>query len=167
MASIEKSIEVDVPVRTAYDQWTQFEDFPSFMEGVKEVRQLDDKHLLWRAEILGRDVEWTADILQQIPDQRIAWHSTSGARNGGSVTFVPMGTAKTRLHLTIDYEPNGAAEATASAIGLVSNRVERDLERFKKFIEERGRATGQWRGEIENEFVMRPASGSSPRRSSN
>jgi uncharacterized membrane protein len=158
MASIEQSIDVDVPVRTAYDQWTQFEEFPAFMEGVKEVRQLDDKHLHWRAEVLGKDVEWTADIVQQIPDERITWRSTSGAKNGGTITFVPQGAAKTKLQLRIEYEPEGAAESTASAIGLVSQRVAGDLARFKDFIEKRGRATGEWRGEIHGQDVTRRAS---------
>jgi len=153
MAAVEKSIDVDVPVRTAYNQWTQFEDFSRFMEGVKEVRQLDDKRLHWRAEILGKDVEWTAEITQQIPDKRITWRSTSGAFNAGSISFEPLGAEKTRLRLRIEYEPEGAAEKTGSAIGLVSARVERDLERFKDFIEGQGHETGAWRGEIHGQEV--------------
>jgi len=155
MAAVEKKIDVDVPVRTAYDQWTQFEDFARFMEGVKEVRQLDDKRLHWRAEILGKDVEWTAEITQQIPDQRITWKSTSGAPNAGSVSFEPLGPEKTRIKLRLEYEPEGAAEKTGSAIGLFSARVEGDLERFKDFIEDRGHATGAWRGEIHGQQVSR------------
>ena len=153
MAAVEKTIDVDVPVRTAYNQWTQFEDFSRFMEGVKEVRQLDDKRLHWRAEILGKDVEWTAEITQQIPDKRITWRSTSGAFNAGSVSFEPLAAEKTRLKLRIEYEPEGAAEKTGSAIGLVSARVERDLERFKDFIEGQGHETGAWRGEIHGQEV--------------
>ena len=153
MAAVEKSIDVDVPVRTAYNQWTQFEDFSRFMEGVKEVRQLDDKRLHWRAEILGKDVEWTAEITQQIPDKRITWRSTSGAFNAGSISFESLGAEKTRLRLRIEYEPEGAAEKTGSAIGLVSARVERDLERFKDFIEGQGHETGAWRGEIHGQEV--------------
>lgn len=148
MASIEKTIEVDVPLRTVYNQWTQFEDFPKFMEGVKEVRQLDDKRLHWRAEVLGKDVEWYAEITQQIPDERITWKSTSGAKNAGSIAFQPTGPAKTKLTLRLEYEPEGAAQTSGSAIGLVNLRVDGDLRRFKKFIEERGHESGQWRGEI-------------------
>ena len=148
MAWIEKTIDVDVPVRTAYNQWTQFEEFPRFMEGVKEVRQLDDKTLHWHAEVLGRDVEWLAEITQQIPDERITWRSTSGARNAGSISFRPLATDSTRLTLRLEYEPHGAAEASGSGLGLVSMRIEGDLKRFKNFIEERGHETGQWRGEI-------------------
>ena len=155
MAAVEKTIDVDVPVRTAYDQWTQFEDFARFMEGVKEVRQLDDKHLHWHAEILGKDLEWNAEITQQIPDKRITWKSTSGAHNAGSIAFEPLGAAQTRLKLRIEYEPEGAAEKTGSAMGLVSARVEGDLQRFKDFIEDRGHATGAWRGEIHGQEVSR------------
>ncbi len=153
MTQIEKGIDIDVPVRTAYNQWTQFEDFPSFMEGVKEVRQLDEKRLLWRAEVMGKDVEWTADIVQQIPDERITWRSTTGAKNAGSIAFAPIGSDKTHVTLRFEFEPQGAAETAASALGLVSARVEGDLKRFKKFIEERGGATGGWRGEIHGQRV--------------
>jgi uncharacterized membrane protein len=153
MTAIEKGIDIDVPVRTAYNQWTQFEEFPSFMEGVKEVRQIDDKHLLWRAEVLGKDVEWMADITQQIPDERITWRSTSGAKNAGSIAFAPLGPDRTHLTLRIEVEPHGTAEVAGSALGLVSARVEGDLKRFKKFIEERGRETGKWRGEIHGDRV--------------
>jgi uncharacterized membrane protein len=155
MATIEKSTDVDVPVRTAYNQWTQFESFPLFMEGVKEVRQLDDKRLHWRAEVAGKDVEWTAEIVQQIPDQRITWRSTSGAANAGSISFAPLADAKTRVTLRMEYDPEGAAQTTGSALGLVSARIEGDLRRFKKFIEERGQETGQWRGEIHGSSVTR------------
>jgi uncharacterized membrane protein len=148
MAHIEESIEVDVPVRTAYNQWTQFEDFPAFMEGVKEVRQLDDKHLVWRAEIGGKDVEWTAEITQQEPDRRIAWRSTSGATNAGSVSFYSVGANRTKITLRLEYEPEGMQEKTGDALGVVRRRVAGDLERFSGFIEKRGRETGAWRGEI-------------------
>lgn len=153
MASIEKSIDVTAPVRQVYNQWTQFEDFPRFMEGVKEVRQLDDKRLEWHAEILGKDLTWNAEIVQQIPDQRITWKSTSGAQNAGSVAFTSLDPAHTKITLRLDYDPEGAAETTASALGLVNARVDGDLRRFKKFIEERGAATGGWRGEIHGDQV--------------
>ena len=148
MANIERSVQVDVPVRTAYDQWTQFEEFPRFMEGVKEVRQLDDTHLRWRAEIAGKDEEWDAVIAEQIPDERVSWHSTSGAHNAGVVTFHRIADGVTRVMLQIDYEPEGMVGHAGNMLGMVSRRVEGDLERFKKFIEERGRATGGWRGEV-------------------
>jgi uncharacterized membrane protein len=148
MATIEKSIEVDVPVRTAYNQWTQFEAFPQFMEGVREVRQLDDKTLGWRAEIGGKDEEWVAEITEQVPDQRIAWRARSGKRNAGVVTFHRIADHRTRIMLQLDYEPEGAVENIGDALGVVSRRVEGDLQRFKEFIESRGRETGAWRGEI-------------------
>lgn len=148
MASIEKSIEVRVPVHTAYNQWTQFEEFPRFMEGVREVRQIDDTHLQWRAEIGGKDEAWDAVITEQIPDERIAWKNTSGARNAGVVTFHKIDSETTKLMLQIDYEPQGAIESIGSALGVVANRVQGDLERFKEFVETRGVATGGWRGEV-------------------
>jgi len=148
MATIEKSIDVDVPVRTAYNQWTQFEEFPRFMEGVQEVRQLGDRRLQWRASIGGKEKQWTAEIAEQIPDDRIAWRSTSGARNAGVVTFHRLSDTKTRLMLQLEYDPEGAVENVGDAVGAVSRRVAGDLERFKEFIEARQRETGAWRGEI-------------------
>jgi uncharacterized membrane protein len=149
MANIEQSIDIDVPVRTAYNQWTQFEEFPRFMEGVREVRQLDDRRLLWRAEVGGRDKEWQAEITEQKPDLRVAWRSTAGARNAGAVTFHRLSEARTRVMLQIDYDPEGAVENIGDAVGIVSTRIRGDLQRFKEFIEGRGRETGAWRGEIE------------------
>jgi uncharacterized membrane protein len=148
MASIEKSIEVKVPVRTAYNQWTQFEEFPRFMEGVEEVRQLDDTRLHWRARVGGKQEEWDAVITEQIPDERIAWRNTSGARNAGVITFHKLDPQRTKLMLQVDYEPEGAMENIGSALGVVGRRVEGDLERFKEFIESRGAETGAWRGEV-------------------
>jgi uncharacterized membrane protein len=148
MAQIEKSIEVEVPLSTAYNQWTQFKEFPRFMEGVKEVKQLNDTTLHWKANIGGKDVEWTAKILHQVPDTRVAWASTEGAKHSGDVGFQSLGPNKSRITLRIDYEPEGAIEKTGSALGVVSARVEGDLKRFKKFIEERGRETGAWRAEV-------------------
>lgn len=148
MERIEKSIEVDVPLRTAYNQWTQFEEFPKFMEGVEEVRQLDDKRLFWRAQIAGKHTEWEAEIYEQIADSRIAWRSTTGAPNAGAVSFQSVGPERTRVNLVMDYQPMGVVEKVGDALGIVSGRVEGDLQRFKKFIEERGAATGAWRGEI-------------------
>lgn len=148
MERIEKNIEVNAPLSAVYNQWTQFEEFPRFMEGVKSVRQLDDQHLAWHAEVMGHDVEWTAEIAEQIPDQRIAWRSTSGRPNSGAVYFSPIDADRTKITLVMEYEPLGAAEKIADALGALSLRVEGDLRRFKKFIEERGTATGGWRGEI-------------------
>lgn len=149
MASVVKSIEVGTPVSVAYNQWTQFESFPQFMEGVKSVEQLDDKRLKWRAEIGGAEREWTADIIEQLPDERIAWRSTSGKQNDGVVTFTPLGPDKTRIELRIDYDPEGITENVGQALGVVDARVRGDLERFKKFIESRRVETGAWRGEIQ------------------
>jgi uncharacterized membrane protein len=148
MATIERSIEVDVPVRVAYNQWTQFEEFPRFMEGVREVRQLDDKTLRWKAEVGGKEQEWIAEITEQIPDERIAWRARAGARNAGVVTFHRIADGRTRIMLQLEYDPQGAVENVGDALGVVSRRVEADLQRFKEFIESRGRETGAWRGEI-------------------
>ena len=148
MATIEKSIDVEVPVRTAYNQWTQFEEFPRFMEGVTSVQQLGDRRLVWHASIAGREKEWTAEIAEQIPDDRVAWRSTSGARNAGVVTFHRLSDVRTRIMLQLEYDPEGAVENVGDAVGMVSSRVTGDLERFKDFIESRQRETGAWRGEI-------------------
>ena len=148
METIEKSIEVDAPISAVYNQWTQFEEFPRFMEGVKSVRQLDDKRMHWHAEIAGKDKEWDAEIYRQEPDQVIAWRSTSGAQNGGEVRFSSAGNNGTRVTLTMSYDPEGFIENVGDALGMVSMRVQGDLKRFKEFIEERGRETGGWRGEI-------------------
>jgi uncharacterized membrane protein len=148
MASVEKSIEVNVPLSTAYNQWTQFEQFPLFMEGVEEVRQLDDKRLHWKASIAGKTEEWDAIITEQVPDQQIAWASTTGAENSGIVHFMPSGADKTRITLVIGYDPEGIVETAGDKLGFVGRRVEGDLKRFKEFIEERGTETGAWRGQI-------------------
>lgn len=147
-STIEKSIDVAVPVSTAYNQWTQFELFPEFMEGVEEVRQLDDRHIHWRASVGGNEEEWDAEITAQIPDQRIAWRSISGKENAGVVTFHPVDPDTTRVTLQIVYEPEGVMENVGDALGVVDRRAEGDLERFKEMIESRGTETGAWRGEI-------------------
>jgi uncharacterized membrane protein len=159
MSQIEKSVDVDVPLRTAYGQWTQFEEFPRFMDGVESVRQLDDKRLEWRAKIAGKSVTWTAEIHEQVPDRRISWRSTSGARNAGTVSFAPIDANRTRVTLTLDVEPSGVGEKVGDSLGLVSSRVEGDLERFKKFIEARGKESGAWRGEIHGDQVTKPSPG--------
>jgi uncharacterized membrane protein len=150
MALIEKSIEVNVPVRTAYNQWTQFEEFPNFMEGVTQVKQLDSTHLHWKAQIAGKDKEWNAVITEQRPDERIAWKSTEGAKNAGVVTFHRLSDQNSKIMLQMDYEPEGVVENVGEALGAVSLRVEGDLTRFKEFIEARGRESGAWRGEVKN-----------------
>lgn len=148
MSNVMKSVDVNVPVRTAYNQWTQFEEFPEFMEGVSEVKQLDDTHLHWRATIAGKTEEWDAEITEQTPDMRVAWTSTSGAHNAGVVTFHHIADGVTRVTLQLDYTPEGVVEHVGDALGLVSRRVEGDLKRFKEFIEARGQESGAWRGEV-------------------
>lgn len=155
MAYTEESIQVDVPLRNAYNQWTQFETFPHFMEHVEEVRQLDDKRLHWRAKIAGKMVEWDAEITDQTPDTRIAWRSISGPRNGGAVLFTPIDANRTKVSVRIDHDPEGVAENLASAFGIFAGQVKSDLKRFKHFVEERGTETGAWRGEIHGRQVKR------------
>jgi uncharacterized membrane protein len=149
MGRVEHSIDVKVPIRTVYNQWTQFEEFPRFMDKVEEVRQLDDKRLHWRASLAGHTEEWDAVITEQEPDERIAWTSTTGAKNAGVVTFHYIDPNTTRVMLQLDYEPEGTLEAVGSALGIPQKQIEGDLDRFKKFIEARGQETGAWRGEIE------------------
>jgi uncharacterized membrane protein len=149
MSTIEQSIDVNVPVRTAYNQWTQFEEFPRFMEGVEAVRQLDQQRLHWRANIGGRVEEWEALITEQHPDERIAWKNTTGATNAGVVTFHRLSDTKTRVMLQMEYDPQGVVENLGDMLGVVSRRVANDLERFKEFIEAQGQETGAWRGEVE------------------
>jgi uncharacterized membrane protein len=148
MARVEKSIEIEKPVRMVYDQWTQFEEFPRFMEGVEEVHQIDDTTLRWVAKIGGKREEWQAEIVQQVPDQSIAWRHTAGAINSGVVLFTPLDANRCRVTLALEYDPKGFIEKVGDALGVVSRRVEGDLERFKRFIEERGSETGAWRGEV-------------------
>ncbi len=148
MKTIKQSITVNIPITQTYNQWTQFEEFPRFMEGVKEVKQLDDTRLHWKAEIAGKSEEWNAEIIEQIPDQRIAWRSTSGAKNSGTIHFFPHSLDQTEITLEVEYEPEGIVENLGDLLGLVSARVSGDLTRFKEFIEARHSATGGWRGEI-------------------
>ncbi len=148
MSEKEKSIEVDVPVSTAYNQWTQFEEFPQFMDGVESVTQLDEKRLHWVAEIAGTRREWDAEIIDQEPDRRIAWRSIDGTGNAGVVTFRPVGEAKTEVTLELDVEPEGLVETIGDKLGFVSKQAEGDLKEFKRFFESRGAETGAWRGEV-------------------
>jgi uncharacterized membrane protein len=147
----EKSIEVDQPIRTVYNQWTQFEEFPKFMEGVEQVKQLDDTTLQWKAEIGGQEREWTAKITEQHPDERVAWRSTEGATNAGVVTFHKLDPQRTRVMLQLEFDPEGFVEKAGEKLGIVGTRIQGDLERFKTFIEERGSESGAWRGEVEQQ----------------
>ncbi|HEY8437759.1 MAG TPA: SRPBCC family protein [Candidatus Limnocylindrales bacterium] len=149
MSEITETVDVSVPVRTAYDQWTQFETFPRFMEGVKSVRQLDDQTLQWTAEVGGRTKTWEARITEQRPDERIAWTATEGAHNAGVVTFHRLGEGQSRVTLQLDVEPEGPIESVGTALGVVQRRVKGDMERFKEFVEARGVETGAWRGQID------------------
>ncbi len=148
MASVSESIDVDVPVQTAYNQWTQFEEFPRFMDGVESVRQLDDTHVRWAAEIAGKRHEWEAEITEQEPDRRVAWRATDGKDNAGAVTFEPLGESKTRVNVEMTYDAEGLLETVGSALGADDRRVKGDLERFKELIESRGQESGAWRGEV-------------------
>jgi uncharacterized membrane protein len=151
VSNIEQSIEVGVPVRTAYNQWTQFEEFPRFMEGINEVKQLDDTTLHWKAEIAGQEREWDAKITEQSPDQRIAWTDIGGATNAGVVTFHKIDDSTTKVMLQIEFEPDGPLEKVGDVLGFVKGRAKGDLGRFKEFIESRGSETGAWRGEVEQD----------------
>jgi len=153
MPTVKKSIEADVPVRIAYDQWTQFEEFPRFMDGVESVQQLDDKRLHWKAEVAGKAQEWDAEITEQTPDKVIAWKSTSGARNDGIVRFTALGENKTKVDVEMHWEPQGVTERIGDVLGADDMRIQGDLNRFKKFVEERKTPTGAWRGEIHGDKV--------------
>ena len=153
MAQIEKSVVVDVPISTAYNQWTQFEEFPRFMEGVHEVKQLDDRHLYGRAEVGGREQEWEAEIREQVPDEKIIWNAVDGSENAGIVRFEPAGPTSTRVRLQMSYNPEGFMETIGDKLGFMTRRVEGDLERFRDFIEERGVETGAYRETLPNDHV--------------
>ena len=153
--TIESSIEVAVPVSTAYNQWTQFEDFPLFMEGVDHVQQLDDTRLHWAVTIGGRSVEWDAKILEQHPDEQISWISEDGKKTRGTVTFEKLDESRTLVRLSMSYQAEGPVEKAGSALALDARRIRGDLERFKDLIESRGRESGAWRGEVEQGDVAR------------
>ncbi|HTI20406.1 MAG TPA: SRPBCC family protein [Kutzneria sp.] len=149
MTTIEKSIDVLVPVRTAYNQWTQFESFPYFMEGVERVIQVDDRTTHWETTVAGAHREFDAEITEQHPDERVAWHTTEGPSHGGVVTFHRLDEHSTRVSLQMEYEPDTLAEKAGAALGIVGSRVSGDLQRFKEYIEEQGHETGAWRGNID------------------
>jgi uncharacterized membrane protein len=149
MSTIEQSIEVNVPLSTAYNQWTQFEEFPSFMESVKEIRQLDGTHLHWTVELGGQRHEWDAEITEQKPDERVAWRNTDGKENAGVVTFHRIDDDVTRLMVQLDYVPEGVIEKLGDALGAADRRVKGDLKRFKELVEADGYESGAWRGTVE------------------
>ncbi len=148
MAEVKESIEVNVPVSTAYNQWTQFEEFPQFMDNVESVKQIDDSHLMWIAEVGGKQEQWQAEITQQEPDSHIAWRATEGKENAGDVRFESLSPDRTRVEVVMTWEPEGIVEATAAKLGRDNSAVKADLERFKELIEGRGQETGSFRGEV-------------------
>jgi len=154
MSVVTKSIDVDVPMRVAYNQWTQFEEFPRFMEGVESIEQFDDVRLRWHISIGGIHRTFEALIEEQEPDSRVAWRSTEGPDHAGKVSFAPLESDRTRVEVEMEYEPEGWTEKIADALNIIDRRVERDLERFKEFIENEGRETGAWRGEIDDAQVV-------------
>jgi len=148
MAEVKESIEVNVPVSTAYNQWTQFEEFPQFMDNVESVKQIDDGHLAWTAEVGGKQEQWQAEITAQEPDSHIAWRATEGKENAGDIRFESLGPDRTRVEVVMTWEPEGILEATAGKLGRDGSAVKADLERFKDLIEKRGTETGSFRGEV-------------------
>jgi uncharacterized membrane protein len=150
MSTIEQTIDVDVPVRTAYDQWTQFEDFPHFMKDVESIEQLDDKHVRWHISMAGVDRSFDTTITEQRPDERVAWSTEPNAetKHAGVVTFHRIDDGQTRVTLQMDVEPESFMEKVGDALGMMEANVKRDLQNFKEFIEERGAETGAWRGEV-------------------
>jgi uncharacterized membrane protein len=151
VATAEKSVDVDVPIRTAYDQWTQFEEFPRFMGDVESVTQLDDRRLHWVVKIAGVQREFDAEITEQSPEERIAWRATGGVDQAGVVTFHKLTDTATRIMLQLEMDPEGLAETVAEKTGIVARAAERDMKNFKEFIESRGTETGGWRGEVPRE----------------
>ncbi|MCY1234846.1 Polyketide cyclase / dehydrase and lipid transport [compost metagenome] len=150
MATLQETIEVDVPVSTAYNQWTQFESFPEFMRGVESVEQIDETSLRFRTDIAGVRREYGAQITEQLPDRRISWVSTDKPRNAGEVSFEPLGPERTRVTVALEWEPEGLLEKAGSAVGADTHQISADLKRFKQFIESRGIETGAWRSAVDN-----------------
>jgi uncharacterized membrane protein len=149
MSTVTESVDVEVPVHTAYNQWTQFEEFPNFMEGVERVTQVDDRHNHWVTSVAGAKREFDTEIVDQLPDERVAWRTVSGeVKQKGVVTFQRLDATHTRVRLAMDVEPSGMAEKTADLVGIIDRRAKGDLRRFKEYIEDRGRESGAWRGRI-------------------
>jgi uncharacterized membrane protein len=153
MKQLEKVFEVNAPLRAVYNQWTQFEEFPRFMRGVMRVRQIDDTHVHWHAQVWGKDKEWEAEITEQDRDKRISWKSVSGAPNAGTIRFVPVDAGRTQIRVAIAYDPQGTAENIIASIGGLEAMVETTLRQFKHFIEQRGHETGGWRNEVHDSTV--------------
>ncbi|BEL04045.1 SRPBCC family protein [Actinoplanes sichuanensis] len=150
MSTVTESVDVNVPIGTAYNQWTQFEDFPKFMDGVESITQLDNRRTHWVTKVAGQTREFDAEITEQHPDERVAWKSTGGdTKHAGVVTFHRLADAETRVTIQLDWEPEGIAEKVGSAVGVDSHQVKADAKRFKEFIESRGTSTGSWRGDVE------------------
>ncbi|MFF0587354.1 SRPBCC family protein [Streptomyces sp. NPDC003781] len=149
MSTVKEAVDVEVPVHTAYNQWTQFEEFPHFMEGVQEVRQLDERHNHWVTQVSGVKREFDTEIVDQLPDERITWRTTTGdTSQRDTVRFQRLDDAHTRVELVMDVEPTGVAEKTGDALGVIDRRVKGDMQRFKEYIEKRGGESGAWRGRI-------------------
>jgi len=151
MSTVEQSIEVGAPISTVYNQWTQFEEFPRFMAGIEEIRQVDDRHVHWVAEFGGSRHEWDAEIVEQAPEERVAWSNTDGKENAGVVTFHKIADDRTRVMVQMDWVPEGAKEKLGSALGFDDRRIKGDLERFKALIESEGTESGAWRGDVPRE----------------
>jgi uncharacterized membrane protein len=150
MSTVTESVDVAVPVRTAYNQWTQFEEFPRFMSGVSEIRQLDDTNTHWKTEIDGVKREFDAKITEQLPDERVAWTSTEGSKQAGVVTFHRLDDTHTRVTCQMDFEPDGVVEKAGDKLGFLDRQVKGDMKRFKEYIEGRGGVeSGAWRGQVD------------------
>ncbi len=161
MNTIEQTIDVAVPVSTAYNQWTQFESFPAFMDGVETVKQVDDTHLLWVVDVGGERREWRAEIIEQMPDRMVAWRAVDGKENGGTVMFEPIDSGTTRISVRMAWEPDGTKEKLGALVGIDDARVKGDLKRFRDLIEERGVESGGWRGEVHDGQIERDVPGDS------
>lgn len=149
MSTVTESVDVDVPIKTAYDQWTQFESFPQFMDGVQEIRQIDDTRNHWVIKVGGVTREFDATITEQHPEERVAWRADEGPNHAGVVTFHRIDDNQTRVTAQMDIDPDGFVENVADKAGFLDRQVKGDLERFKGFIESRGAATGEWRGDVQ------------------
>jgi uncharacterized membrane protein len=149
VTTVTESVDVNVPIGTAYNQWTQFQDFPQFMDGVESITQIDDTHTHWVTKVAGQTREFDAEITEQHPDERVAWKSTDGdTKHAGVVTFHRLGDSETRVTIQLDWEPKGVVEKVGSAVGVDSHQVKADAKRYKEFVENRGSATGSWRGDV-------------------
>ena len=149
MGNITESVDVEVPIDVAYNQWTQFESFPEFMGGVEEIRQLDDTHTHWKVSIGGVTREFDATITEQHPEERVAWTTEEGPRHAGVITFHRLGDTTTRVTAQMDIDADGFLEKVADKVGIIEGQVKGDMKRFKEFIEARGQETGGWRGDVQ------------------